>query len=177
MFIRGFLFLKIHPLIMHSGVCSPYGEPGDSGFWASIVASESSPSRVLELDASLSSQLFPYTMFSKNDQKTFVDLSAELNDELDWKAGDLRTFEHHLFVSAVAIEPISGFLAIGKLSQYTCSDPHRLMRIALGTTKGIVEIYGSPGVEQRLTLADRYRIRFLAFTSSPFKILCIGSKR
>ena len=47
--------------------------------------------------------------------------------------------------------------------------------IFLGTTKGIIEIYGAPGVEQRLTLSDRYRVRFLAFTSSAFRILCIGS--
>ena len=53
-------------------------------------------------------------MFSRNDNKTFVDLSAELNDEFDWEVGGLRSFDHHLNVSAVAFEPVSGFLAIGE---------------------------------------------------------------
>lgn len=54
-------------------------------------------------------------MFSKNTQKTFIDLSAELNDELDWEVGDLRLFEYHLNVTALAYEPVSGFLAVGEL--------------------------------------------------------------
>ena len=46
----------------------------------------------------------------------FLDLSAELNDEHDWKAGTLRTFDHHLDITAWAYEPLSHLLAIGSLS-------------------------------------------------------------
>lgn len=53
-------------------------------------------------------------MRSKTDP-VFLDLSAELNDELDWKAGTLRTFDHHLDITAWAYEPLSHLLAIGVL--------------------------------------------------------------
>lgn len=59
-------------------------------------------------------------MLAKSEQKPYVDLSAELNDELDWKAGTLRALEHHLDISAWAYEAVSSLLAIGT---YSCTYP------------------------------------------------------
>lgn len=56
-------------------------------------------------------------MRSKNESQQ-IDLSVDLTDELDWRAGTLRTFEHHLDISAWSYEPLSGLLAIG-----TCLSP------------------------------------------------------
>ncbi|KAI0093981.1 lethal giant larvae like, C-terminal-domain-containing protein [Irpex rosettiformis] len=84
----------------------------------------------------------------------FLDLSAELNDELDWKAGTLRTFDHHLDITAWAYEPLSHLLAIG-------------------TSNGIIDLFGGPGVEHRLHVTDRAHIRSLYFASSCFKLLAI----
>ncbi|KAI0783299.1 lethal giant larvae like, C-terminal-domain-containing protein [Abortiporus biennis] len=92
-------------------------------------------------------------MFSRIDSKTFPDLSAELNDEADWQAGTLKTFQQFLDVCAVAYEPVSGLLAVGNKT-------------------GSIVIYGAPGVEQKLYLPDPIRIRYLAFATSPLKILC-----
>ena len=52
-------------------------------------------------------------MFSRHNDKSIVALSAELNDEADWMAGTLRQLVYHLDVSAFAIEPVAGLLAIG----------------------------------------------------------------
>ena len=52
-------------------------------------------------------------MLSRYGNKGFTDFSAELNDELDWKAGTLRALAHHLDVTALAYEPVSGILAVG----------------------------------------------------------------
>ncbi|KAI0705856.1 lethal giant larvae like, C-terminal-domain-containing protein [Cytidiella melzeri] len=95
-------------------------------------------------------------MRSKTDP-VFLDLSVELNDELDWKGGTLRTFEHHLDVTAWAYESLSHILAIG-------------------TSDGIIDLYGGPGVECRLQLSHRVHVRSLYFASSCFKLLCVDLK-
>ncbi|EKM61629.1 uncharacterized protein PHACADRAFT_169080 [Phanerochaete carnosa HHB-10118-sp] len=96
-------------------------------------------------------------MLMKSDQKPYIDLSAELNDELDWKAGTLRAFEHHLDISAWAYEAVSGVIAIG-------------------TSYGIINLYGGPGVEHRVESSDRVAVRSLHFASSIFRLLCVDSK-
>lgn len=55
-------------------------------------------------------------MLSRHGNKSFADLSPELSDELDWKAGTLRTLIHHLDITALAYEPVSGILAVGELT-------------------------------------------------------------
>lgn len=52
-------------------------------------------------------------MLSRHGNKQFIDLSPELSDELDWKAATLRTLAHHLDITALAYEPVSGILAVG----------------------------------------------------------------
>lgn len=74
----------------------------------------------------------------KSDEPRYIDLSIELADELDWKAGTLRNFEHHLDITAWAYEAVSGLLAIGpclsifaSLSLIACRDGrwiHRHLR-------------------------------------------------
>lgn len=51
-------------------------------------------------------------MLFKHD-KSPLDLSLELADEIDWQAGILRTVHHHLDITAFATEPVSGLLVIG----------------------------------------------------------------
>ncbi|GJE89618.1 hypothetical protein PsYK624_057220 [Phanerochaete sordida] len=96
-------------------------------------------------------------MLTKADQRPYIDLSAELNDELDWKAGTLRTFEHHLDISAWAYEAVSGLIAIG-------------------TSYGVINLYGGPGVEYRIELSERVAVRSLHFASSIFRLVCIDGK-
>ena len=47
----------------------------------------------------------------------------------------------------------------------------------IGTASGNVYLYGSPGVECELKLADPpgLRIKFLQFAASAFKLLAIGA--
>lgn len=42
-----------------------------------------------------------------------MDLSPELRDPQDWNVGTLRSFDYPLDISALAIEPLTGLLAIG----------------------------------------------------------------
>jgi hypothetical protein len=48
-----------------------------------------------------------------HDRNAYMDLSTNLRDAQDWNAGNLRTFEYPLEIAALAIEPVSGLLAIG----------------------------------------------------------------
>ena len=107
-----------------------------------------------------------------------MDLSAELNDEHDWKAGTLRTFDHHLDITAWAYEPLSHLLAIGSLSTLQDMLLNNILNIALlGTSSGIIDLFGGPGVEHRLHVTDRAHVRSLHFASSCFKLICIGIPR
>ena len=49
--------------------------------------------------------------------------------------------------------------------------------MSIGTASGNVYLYGSPGVECELKLADPpgLRIKFLQFAASAFKLLAIGA--
>lgn len=52
-------------------------------------------------------------MFKSHDHAVYMDLSSELRDEQDWDVGTLRPFEYPLDIAAIAIEPVSGLLAVG----------------------------------------------------------------
>jgi len=53
-------------------------------------------------------------MFSKHhDHRVYADLSTDLREEHHWQVGSLRSFEYLLDVVAMAMEPMSGLLAIG----------------------------------------------------------------
>ena len=68
-------------------------------------------------------------MLSRHGNKSFTDLSPELSDELDWKAGTLRTLVHHLDITALAYDPVSGILAIGALARVTSIEMVRIERV------------------------------------------------
>lgn len=53
-------------------------------------------------------------MFHKHE--VHMDLSTELRDPDDWKAGNLRSFEYPLNITTFAIEPMSCLLAVGKVN-------------------------------------------------------------
>jgi hypothetical protein len=56
-------------------------------------------------------------MFAKQHDHlaALADLSTDLCDESDWRVGILRTFTFPLNVSAVAVEPLVGLIAVGKV--------------------------------------------------------------
>ncbi|KAK7058549.1 Lethal(2) giant larvae sro7 [Paramarasmius palmivorus] len=83
-----------------------------------------------------------------------LDLSSELHEPQDWKPGSLRVFEYPLNVTALAIEPVSGLLAIG-------------------TGNGVIYLIGRPGVECKLLLPDAYRVTALQIPTAAYKIVCL----
>ncbi|KAG5647699.1 hypothetical protein DXG03_008422 [Asterophora parasitica] len=95
-------------------------------------------------------------MFHRHGDGVFMDLSLDLRDPDDWKAGPLRTFEYPLNITALATEPISGILAIG-------------------TAGGVVYLFGGPGVETRLALPEPVGVRFLQFAPSNFQLVCLDA--
>jgi syntaxin-binding protein 5 len=53
-------------------------------------------------------------MFSKHhDHRAYADLSTDLREENQWQVGSLRSFKYRLDVVSMAVEPMSGLLAIG----------------------------------------------------------------
>lgn len=52
-------------------------------------------------------------MFASKHNDVYLDLSAELRESQDWNVGTLRTVEFLLDTVALAIEPLSGLLAVG----------------------------------------------------------------
>jgi hypothetical protein len=49
-----------------------------------------------------------------HDRTVYADLSMDLGDKPDWNVGALREFEYPTGISTIAVEPISGLLAIGR---------------------------------------------------------------
>ena len=103
-----------------------------------------------------------------NREKAFLDLSAELLDELDWKAGTLRTVPHHLDITALAYEAVSEHLAVGALvftalDAVISSSPHRDMQRRCGHLRRAIARCGtSPGI-----------IGTVTDTKSQFRILAL----
>ncbi|KAI0673986.1 lethal giant larvae like, C-terminal-domain-containing protein [Trametes maxima] len=95
-------------------------------------------------------------MFASQAVKGLADLSLDLSDPVDWQSGPLRTIYYHLDITAVATEPVSGLFAVG-------------------TARGSIYVYGSPGVEARIKISEPagLRIKFLQFAASAFKLVCI----
>ncbi|KAH9920224.1 uncharacterized protein BXZ73DRAFT_91957 [Epithele typhae] len=95
-------------------------------------------------------------MFASHAVKSLPDLSLDVSEAIDWQAGHLKTLHYHLAITAVATDPSSGLLAIG-------------------TARGTIHLYGSPGVECELHVPDPpgLRVKFLQFAASPFKLVCI----
>ncbi|KAI0660581.1 lethal giant larvae like, C-terminal-domain-containing protein [Cubamyces menziesii] len=95
-------------------------------------------------------------MFTSQTVKSLPDLSLDISDASDWEAILLRSIPHHVDITAVATDPVSGLLAIG-------------------TAHGSIYVYGSPGVESRLKITEPtgLKIKFMQFAVSVFKLLCI----
>lgn len=110
-------------------------------------------------------------MFRKHE--VHMDLSTELRDPDDWKAGNLRSFEYPLNITTFAIEPMSCLLAVGKVGFSTgmvLSDV-----FTTGTAGGVIYIFGGPGVETRLTLPEPVGVKFLQFATSTSRLVCLGT--
>jgi len=52
-------------------------------------------------------------MFLSKHSEVYLDLSADLRESQDWNVGTLRPLEYLLDIVSVAIEPLSGLLAVG----------------------------------------------------------------
>ncbi|KAI0334428.1 hypothetical protein GY45DRAFT_1334312 [Cubamyces sp. BRFM 1775] len=88
-------------------------------------------------------------MFTSQTIKSLPDLSLDISDASDWEAVLLRTIPHHVDVTAIATDPVSGLFAIG-------------------TAHGLIHVYGSPGVESRLKVTEPagLKVKFLQFAVS-----------
>ncbi|KAJ7040330.1 WD40 containing snare-dependent exocytosis protein [Mycena alexandri] len=93
----------------------------------------------------------------KQDRTVFKDLSADLRDETDYKVATLKSFEYPLNITAVAVEPLAGLLAVG-------------------TATGTIHIFGGVSVEVKLLLPESVKVKFLQFSSSTFQIVCLDER-
>ncbi|KAF9270713.1 hypothetical protein L218DRAFT_1013731 [Marasmius fiardii PR-910] len=93
-------------------------------------------------------------LFKHFERGPVLDLSNDLHDETDWKPGPLRVFEYALEVTAIAVEPISGLLAVG-------------------TGHGSIHLFGRPGVECKVLLPEAHKVTSLQLPSSAWKIVCL----
>ncbi|KAJ7103251.1 WD40 containing snare-dependent exocytosis protein [Mycena belliarum] len=87
----------------------------------------------------------------------YADLSADLRDRSDFNVAALRSFEYPLNVATLAVEPITGLLAIG-------------------TATGTILILGGASVESKLTLPERVKVKFLQFSGSTFQLVCLDER-
>ena len=95
-------------------------------------------------------------MFSKQQDSVLADLSNDLRDENDWQLGSLKTIDFLVNVTALAVEPVSGILAIG-------------------TADGFIHLFGRPGVQCKVNLPEPAAVRLLQFSFSTFSVVCIGA--
>lgn len=112
-------------------------------------------------------------MFSRHEEKVFVDLSAELNEESDWRPGVLRNLSYYVDVSSLAYEPVAGLLAIG--TYMTAVYAPNLFTRHSGTSHGSIHIFGAPGVDIRLEVTGRTKVKLLQFSPSTLKLLAVGT--
>ena len=53
--------------------------------------------------------------YFRSDKRAKRDLSLDLRDEAEWKIGTLSTLQYLSYLSAIAVEPVGGLLAVGEL--------------------------------------------------------------
>ncbi|KAF9015685.1 WD40 containing snare-dependent exocytosis protein [Cyathus striatus] len=87
----------------------------------------------------------------------YPDLSNDLADSLEWKVGQLKRLEFPQNITTFAIDPVSGLLAVG-------------------TSDGIIHLFGGSGVECKLTLPDKVTVSLLQFAISTFNLLCVDQQ-
>ncbi|KDQ15640.1 hypothetical protein BOTBODRAFT_283778 [Botryobasidium botryosum FD-172 SS1] len=92
----------------------------------------------------------------KASREDLPDFTSTLRDPASWKPGELRSLDLAGHVTAMAVEPVLGLMAIG-------------------SSTGSVNIYGSPASTIRFSLRNA-RPRFLAFAQAASKFLCIDTK-
>lgn len=134
--------------------------------------------------------VFPIHMLSFKSHSAAPDHSFELRDTVDWSVGCVRTLEQHADVVALAYDPVTSLLACG-----TCGPRQRLCHQlaaecpltvlawmgcgGVGTTKGIVRVFGAPGVEMDVKLpqpaSGQAGVKFLQIACNVSKLLCIGA--
>jgi len=96
-------------------------------------------------------------MFLRHKQDESPDFSDELRDPVGCQVGVLRTLNFPLNISSLSTEPISGLLAIG-------------------TSDGVIYLFGRPGVETELRLPEAREVKFLQFASSVYYLICLDAQ-
>ncbi|KAJ7070791.1 WD40 containing snare-dependent exocytosis protein [Mycena amicta] len=84
----------------------------------------------------------------------YADFSSDLKDKPDWRIAAFRAFDYPLKITAVAIEPIAGLLAVG-------------------TATGSIHVFGGPSVEAKLVLPEAAPVKFVQFSYATFQIVCL----
>lgn len=92
-------------------------------------------------------------------QPKLPDLSTSLWDPDAWTPRSIRRLGINGDVTAMAVEPLSGILA-------------------LGTDRGSVHLFGAPSVATELSVpgAPYRKIRFIAFAQSCVKMVVVGKR-
>ena len=66
-------------------------------------------------------------MFLSRRSDGYLDLSVELREQHDWNVGTLRQIEYLLDVVSLAIDPLSGLLAVGTPGCTSRNDVREMM--------------------------------------------------
>ena len=106
----------------------------------------------------------------------YVDFSYDLRDKRDWKVSTIRDVEYLNDVSAFAVEPTNGLIAIGRstnmfLLASTCSSFWPELE---GTKHGKILVFGASPVVTILRVSRNVSVKFLQFAVLVFKLICIG---
>ncbi|KAF8640450.1 hypothetical protein AX17_000114 [Amanita inopinata Kibby_2008] len=93
-------------------------------------------------------------MLQRSHDRAFHDLSSELRDSQQWKAGELRRLHFPTDVTAFAFDPVTSLLAVG-------------------TAKGLIHIFGKPPVQ--VTLTTGVGVKFLLISVSTSRLASIDN--
>ncbi|THH11619.1 hypothetical protein EW145_g567 [Phellinidium pouzarii] len=86
------------------------------------------------------------------------DFSYDLRDRRDWKIATIREAEYLSDISALAVEPTNGLVAVG-------------------TKRGKIVVFGAPPTAIVLRVPRAAQVRFLRFSSLVYRLLCVDDKR
>ncbi|KAI5118052.1 hypothetical protein M0805_005899 [Coniferiporia weirii] len=87
----------------------------------------------------------------------YFDFSYDLRDRRDWKIATIREAEYLSGISALAVEPTNGLLAIG-------------------TKSGKILVFGAPPTATILNVPRAAPVKFLQFAALVFRLLCVDDK-
>ncbi|KIJ66213.1 hypothetical protein HYDPIDRAFT_26582 [Hydnomerulius pinastri MD-312] len=96
-------------------------------------------------------------MFGRTTKHIFPDLSLRIRDVEDWDTGILRAINYTIDAVVIAFHPLASLLAVG-------------------TSTGVVRVFGAPGVDLTLNPPEPLRIQFLQFSTSTGQLICVDER-